>query len=77
MKRFNAIYNNGEVELIDKPDSTEPTKVFVLFPDENTEIRALRGAKKSKSPIDYSAISKDLAELSKESEKHIEEENNS
>ena len=56
MKRFNAIYNNGEVELIDKPDSTEPTKVFVLFPDENTEIRALRGAKKSKSPIDYSSI---------------------
>ena len=77
MKRFNAIYNNGEVELIDKPDSTKPTKVFVLFPDENTEIRALRGAKKSKSPIDYSAISKDLANLSKESEKHLEEESNS
>jgi len=77
MKRFNAIYNKGEVELIEKPDSSEPTKVFVLFPEKNTEIRALRGAKKSKSPIDYSAISKDLADLSKESEKHLEEESNS
>ncbi len=77
MKRFNAIYSNGEVELIEKPNSTEPTKVFVLFPDEDTEIRALRGAKKSNEPIDYSAISKDLAELSKESEKHIKEDSNS
>ena len=71
MLTLKGIYNDGIIELFQKPDIKQPIEVVVVFPElEKKEIKKIRGLFKNSS-IDYKEISNDLSVLSKNSEEHI------
>ncbi len=68
-----GIYNNGSIELIEKPDFPKPVGVLIIFLENKKKISKLGGLFKN-AAIDYDGIKQDLAELRRNSSAHILEE---
>lgn len=65
-----GLYQDGNVELVEKPDFQEPVEVLVVFLEKKRKISKLRGIFKNFA-IDYEGIGQDLKELSRNSEANI------
>ena len=66
-----AIYNNGAIELIEKPSINIPLEVLVIFPDKPKRIKKIGGLFKN-AKIDYKQLEADLKQLDRQTEAHIE-----
>ncbi len=65
-----GIYNNGMIDLIEKPDFQGPVEVLIVFLENKKQVRKIRGLFKD-SDIDYDAIEHDLKNLSRTCAEHI------
>lgn len=70
MNAVKGIYNDGVIELIERPVFQEPVEVLIIFPKPEKTIKQIRGLVKD-AVIDYDQIEQDLKELSRQSEEHI------
>ncbi len=70
MKAIKGVYQNGTIELEEKPVTKDPLEVLVIFPEPRKRIAKLRGAFKGQS-IDYRAIEGELKNLNRISQAHI------
>jgi len=70
MNTVQGIYKDGIIELIEKPDFSEPVEVVVVFPEKPKAIKQIGGLFKD-DEIDYDAIREELKELSRKSEAHL------
>ncbi len=73
MKALKGIYNNGMIDMPEKPKYKEPIEVIVIFPEKNKRVKKIGGLFKN-ADIDYEQIENDLKGLSRNSEKHIDNE---
>jgi hypothetical protein len=70
MNAIKGFYNNGKVELLEKPQNVENSEVLVIFPDTNKGIVKINGLFKNQN-IDYDQIENDLKESNLNSENHL------
>jgi len=70
MKAIKGVYQNGTIELEEKPATKDPLEVLVIFPEPRKRIAKIRGAFKGQS-INYRAIEGELKNLSHSSQAHI------
>ena len=70
MNAVKGVYNNGVVELLEKPVFQEPVEVLIIFPKPEKRITKIRGLCKDVE-VDYNQIEQELQELSHQSEEHI------
>ncbi len=70
MDAIKGIYHDGIVELLERPETQEPSEVLVVFPQKKKTITKISGLFKN-HVIDYEAVEQELKKLDKESQKHI------
>jgi len=70
MNAIKVIYHNGVIELIEKPETKEPSEVLVIFPDKRKKIAKIGGIFK-KYDINYAEMEEELKKLSLDSQRHI------
>ena len=70
MNAIKVIYHNGVIELIEKPETQEPSEVLVIFPDKRKKIAKIGGIFK-KYDINYAEMEEELKKLSLDSQRHI------
>jgi len=70
MNALKGIYQNGTIELLEKPRFETPVEVLVIFPEKRKAVKKIGGLFKG-FPIDYERIGRDLKELSRRSEEHL------
>ncbi len=70
MNTLKGIYHDGIIELIELPESKEPSEVLIIFPQKTKKITKIGGLFKNHI-IDYKAIEEEIDKLNKESQEHI------
>ena len=70
MNAVQGIYKDGYIELIEKPEFSEPVEVLVVFPEKARIIQQIGGRFKD-ACIDYTSLEKDLHELNQKMEAHL------
>jgi len=73
MNVFKAIYHDGLVELLEKPETETMMEVLIVMPDYK-KVKTLRGCMTSTEPLADQAIADELSKLSRKSESHLLEE---
>ncbi|TAN41191.1 MAG: hypothetical protein EPN22_15770 [Nitrospirae bacterium] len=73
MNAVKAIYHNGMVELVEKPETQETAEVLVVFPGKQKKIAKIGGLFKGHT-IDYDSAEADLKQLNKSSIIHLQSE---
>jgi len=62
MIALRGIYKQGMIELVEKPEYTQPIEVLIIFPDDKKCKIKKVGGKFKKYEIDYDAIENELRE---------------
>jgi len=62
MIALRGIYKQGMIELVEKPEYTQPIEVLIIFPDDKKSKIKKVGGKFKNYEIDYEAIENELKE---------------
>ncbi len=70
MLALRGTYNNGVIDLVEKPEYQNPCEVLIIFPEKKRGIKKIGGLFKD-ADIDYKQLENDLKALNRNSEKGL------